>query len=249
MNKFNSTLSRLLNNKGNIDPANKSTHINVGTTDRVISATAGSLLSWYGIKQKSLVGATLALAGASLIYRSVTGHSRVNEYLGIDTAKKNADSIVIQSRSTIKKPRKELYAYWRKLENLPKFMKHLEEVTQTNKMQSHWKAAVPANLGSIEWDAQIIEEKENQFIIWSSLPGSEIDNAGEVRFHDDPEGNGTVVRTTISYRAPEGKLGANVAKLLNPVFKEMVEEDLNRFKEIMEKGKKEFSKNEKAVKA
>ncbi|MBK6264362.1 DUF2892 domain-containing protein [Marivirga sp. S37H4] len=239
MDSFNSTLSKLLNSSGIAVSNNKSAHINVGTIDRILSAAGGAFLTWYGIKQKSVAGVALALAGASLLYRGITAHSRLNEYLGINTAKKEADSIVLQSSSTIDKPRKELYAYWRKLENLPKFMKHLEEVTQTNQMQSHWKAAFPAH---VEWDAQIIEEKENQFIIWGSLPGSEIDNAGEVRFHDDPEGNGTVVRTTISYRAPEGKLGANIAKMLNPVFKQMVEDDLDRFKEIMERGKSSSKK-------
>lgn len=236
MNSINTTLNNILDSAGISTLSNNTSHINVGTTDRIISAAAGGLLIWYGVKKRSMAGAALALTGASLVYRGITAHSRVNEYLGVDTASENNLSIDLTSSLTINKPKEELYAYWRRLENLPSFMKHLKEVKQKDSKHSDWEARVPGNITSVKWEARIIEEKENEKIVWSSTPGSEIDNAGVVSFEDAPGGRGTVVRTTISYQAPEGKLGASAAKLMNPFFKQMVKEDLRRFKRLMETG-------------
>lgn len=129
-----------------------------------------------------------------------------------------------------------LYRYWRKLENLPNFMDHLEEVNQTGKNISLWVARIPGGIGDVEWEAQVTKEEENHLIAWQSLPGSEIDNAGEVRFEDAPNGQGTIVETTISYRPPAGDVGEYAAKLLNPAFKKIVQKDLKSFKNFMESG-------------
>ena len=97
-------------------------------------------------------------------------------------------------------------------------------------------AEIPGGFGTIEWDAEIIWEEKNHLLSWRSLPGSEIENSGEVRFEDTPGGKSTFVDTTISYRPPAGELGGLAAKLLNPGFKKVVENDLEEFKKIMEKG-------------
>ncbi|MBK6264363.1 DUF2892 domain-containing protein [Marivirga sp. S37H4] len=234
MDSFNSTLKRLLRTARISTPISGSSHINVGNTERVISLAGGTLLTWYGLRKISIPRLVLTLVGANLVYRGVTAYCPVNEYLGRNTADKEGVSILLSSNLVINKPRQELYAYWRKLENLPNFMKHLKEVKQTDEKQSHWVAPIPGNLGTVAWDAKVTKEKENELIAWQSLPDSDIDNAGEVRFKDTLPGKTTLVQTTISYRAPEGALGANVAKLLNPFFKKMVEQDLNRFKTLME---------------
>jgi uncharacterized membrane protein len=83
----------------------------------------------------------------------------------------------------------------------------------------------------------IIWEEKNRLLSWRSLPGSEIENSGEVRFEDAPGGKSTFVETTISYRPPAGAVGGLAAKLLNPGFEKVVENDLKEFKKIMEKGR------------
>ena len=105
-----------------------------------------------------------------------------------------------------------------------------------NDKRSHWVAEVPGGLGHIEWEAEIVWEQKNQVLAWRSLPDSEIENSGEVRFQDAGNGKNTIVETTISYRPPAGKAGGLAAKLLNPAFKKVVEKDLKDFKKVMEKG-------------
>ena len=51
------------------------------------------------------------------------------------------------SRSvTVNCPREQVYQFWRDLENLPRFMQHLEAVTATGNRRSHWIAKAPAGI-------------------------------------------------------------------------------------------------------
>src|SRR4051812_11578050 len=93
---------------------------------------------------------------------------------------------------TINKPIGEVYAFWRRLDNLPRFMRHLQSVTVQDDMHSHW--AVKAIAGKVlEWDAEIIEQRDNEMISWRSAPGADVDNAGSVWFTSVPGGEGTMV--------------------------------------------------------
>ncbi len=216
---------------------------NVGTAGRVLSVLGGAALVYYGWSRKqSPLGKSLTTAGVYLILRGASGFCLVNEVLHVDTAHSKTEGFEITSSVTILKPRQEVYQFWRQLENLPKFMQYLEFVRQTGPKRWHWVAKIPKNiiykekLTTIEWDAEIVQDEENSRIAWRSLPGSEVENSGEVRFTDAPANRGTVVQATISYHPPAGAAGKLAAKLLNPAFKELVKQDLRRFKRVLEAG-------------
>lgn len=192
----------------------------------------GGVFSSLG-KNTGVLGLLGALAGGALLFRGIKGQW---PFGGATTsAPKTVD---LSTRQTIKKPRKELYAYWRNLENLPNFMSHLEEVKELDDKRSTWTAKIPGGMGTVEWDAEIVRERTNHLIAWRSLSDAEIENAGEVRFESAPGGKGTIVETTISYRPPAGELGSYAAKLFNPAFEKTVKKDLEEFKKFMEKGGK-----------
>jgi uncharacterized membrane protein len=136
---------------------------------------------------------------------------------------------------TVNKPIAEVYAFWRSLENLPRFMHHLESVEILDSRRSHWKAKAPAG-ASVEWDAEIIDERENELISWRSLPGATVPNAGTVRFKGAPGNRGTEVHVVMEYHIPGGALGAVVARLFREEPKQQVHDDLLRFKQVMETG-------------
>jgi uncharacterized membrane protein len=216
---------------------------NVGTTGRVLSVLGGAALAYYGWSRKqSPLGKSLTTAGTLLVLRGASGFCPVNEALHVDTAHAQTEGFDVTSSVTILKPRGEVYQFWRQLENLPRFMQYLEEVRQTGPKRSHWVAKVPKNiihkekLTAIEWDAEIVQEEENSRIAWRSLPNADVENSGEVRFTDAPANRGTVVQATIAYRPPAGAAGMLAAKLLNPAFKELVKQDLRRFKRVLEAG-------------
>ena len=79
-------------------------------------------------------------------------------------------------------PIEEVYRFWRALENLPRFMAHLESVDRPAAADARtgWPAG-PAGM-RVEWDAEIINEVENKVIGWRSLPGSDVVTAGSVNF-------------------------------------------------------------------
>lgn len=191
---------------------------------------------YYGMRRSDKVGVALALAGGSLIFRGVTGYCPINDATGRNTAGKEDVAIEITSSLTINRPRAEVYAFWRQLENLPRFMSHLKDVQQLGPKRSHWVAKLPKGVGVVEWDADLVKEETDTLLAWRSLPGSDIDNAGEVAFVDAIGERGTVVQATISYRPPAGDVGGGVAKLLNPAFEQMVKQDLHAFKQLLETG-------------
>src|SRR5690349_3606217 len=71
----------------------------------------------------------------------------------------------IEESVTINRPVSEVYAFWRRLENLPQFMRHLQSVTERGDGTSHWCMKTSAGK-ELEWDARIIEERENEMISW-----------------------------------------------------------------------------------
>lgn len=224
---------------------------NVGSVERAISVTAAGALAFYGLRRRDLGGLALAAVGGALLQRGVTGRCPVYGALGLSTAEggsvrlvqQHGDAAVLDaSRArrvehsvTINHPRADLYRFWRNLENLPRIMRHLESVTVLSPERSHWKAKAPAG-HSVEWDAVIINEVENELIAWKSVDEAEVPNAGSVRFGDATGGRGTVVRVVLEYAPPAGKLGATIARLLGEEPDVQVREDLRRFKQMLETG-------------
>jgi uncharacterized membrane protein len=144
--------------------------------------------------------------------------------------------IVRTKRSiTVRRPVQEVYAFWRDFENLPRFMRHLESVTVTGDRVSRWVAKAPAGR-TVEWDAETVEDRENELIAWRSLPGADVYNAGTVRFQPAPGGRGTEVRVDLEYDPPLGKLGSKVAMLFREEPGQQVQDDLRHFKQVMETG-------------
>ncbi|RCG27290.1 SRPBCC family protein [Sphaerisporangium album] len=141
----------------------------------------------------------------------------------------------LRASITVNRPRQEVYRFWRSLENLPRFMIHLESVETIGGGYSHWKVRGPAHK-VIEWDAEIVEDREEQLIAWRSIEGATVRNSGWVRFTDAPGGRGTEVRVRIDYEAPAGKLGLAFARLLGEHPEQQVRDDLRRFKQVMETG-------------
>ena len=227
---------------------------NVSPTERVVSATAGGALLAYGIKRGDAAGILLSIVGGGLALRGATGHCQVYDAMDVDTndqqsresrgvssVKKRSASkgllagkIHVKKSVTINAPAAQLYAFWRNFENLPQFMTHLESVKTTGEKTSHWVAKAPAGT-TVQWDAEITSEQENQRIGWKSLEGADIPNSGVVEFHPTTS-RGTEVRVVLTYEPPAGYLGSLIAKLFGEEPSQQVYGDLCRFRSIVEAG-------------
>jgi uncharacterized membrane protein len=141
----------------------------------------------------------------------------------------------VKKSITINRPRQEVFQFWRQFDNLGRFMHHLIRVDVTGPGRSHWVARGPAGL-EIEWDAEIVEELANDFILWRSLDSSDVRNSGAVRFKDAPGDRGTEVDVELHYEAPGGKAGAAVAKWFGEEPNQQLTDDLRRLKQVLETG-------------
>jgi uncharacterized membrane protein len=217
---------------------------NVGDTERLLSGLMGGGLLAAALMRRGLSGAVLAVLGASLLQRSITGHCMLYEALGANTASTDglgrrkvptSRAVKAQQRIRIERPPEELYRFWRNVENLPRIMSDLESVHSINDRLSHWVVkAIPMGGPTIEWDAEIISEVDGELIGWRSLRGSDVDHAGSVRFERTSDGRGTDVTVTLQYAPPGGLGGTLLAKMLGEDPEWKIQQDLQRFKETME---------------
>jgi uncharacterized membrane protein len=174
-------------------------------------------------KAPLIIGGAIAGLGLAYAARSIIKRSEVAKEVHVET------SIAI-NRSPA-----ELYAFWRDFSNLPRFMKNLKSVTDLGNGRSHW-VAKGINGGEVEWDAEIYNERENELIAWRSLENADVVNAGSVRFHPGSKGHGTYLRVTVNYNPPAGMLGKTILQILGSEPKQLIKEDLRRFKQLLETG-------------
>jgi uncharacterized membrane protein len=208
---------------------------NISNLERGLSLIGGTALVLYGLR-RSLGSLTLMLGGGALIYRGLTGYCAAYQALGVNTTWRDMHhGVALRATITVNKPAADVYRFWRRLENHPRFMQHLESVVSTNDKRSHWvvKTPLPA---PIEWDASIIAERENTLLSWRSLPGADVDHVGTVRFRELPNGRGTEVRVRLEYTPPGGIVGVAVAPLFKTLTTQQLKEDLRRFKQMIETG-------------
>ena len=218
-----------------IPPATGTSSLNVGTPERIVSALGGAALTVMALRDlKSPAGVSMLLTGSFLLVRGLTGYCAVNNAVGRNTARKVGSPVEVQTTVSLNKPRSEVYSFWRKLENLPQFMKHLEKVEELDQTRSKWTAKGPAGVGSISWEAEIVEDHQNEFISWRSLPGSTVDNAGQVRFIETPRG--TDIRVQMTYRLPGGDVGGAAGRLVSPMAEKMMRDDIRDLKNVLENG-------------
>ena len=144
-------------------------------------------------------------------------------------------AIHVRKSIMIKRPAAEIYNFWRDFQNLPRVMEHLESVEVTGDKRSRWVAKGPAGK-RVQWEAETTENRADELIAWRSIEGSTVENCGSVRFDRAPGDRGTFVRIELTYRPPAGVLGATIAKFLGEEPELQLEEDLRRFKQLMETG-------------
>jgi len=203
--------------------------------ERWASLAAATAFMVYGFSRRSVPGVALAAVAATpFAYRTLVGKWPF-ENGNTRTALSGDRGIHLREVVRIEEPISEVYAFWRELENLPRVLTHLEQVTELGNGRSHWIARGPADLG-VEWDAEIINEVENKVIGWRSIAGSEIATAGSVRFSPARQGRSTQVSVNLQYAAPGGRAAQLLALAFGRDPAHMIREDLRRVKRLLETG-------------
>jgi uncharacterized membrane protein len=208
-------------------------------------ALLGSALRSDRSDQSRVAAATAAVVGVTALdymvgqelSRSGNGSSkghRMGQGQRAVRAQKSG-RVQVTKAITINRPVNEIYGFWRNFQNLPRFMDHLESVQVLDDRRSRWKAKAPAGT-TVEWEAEINEDRPDQLISWRSLPDATVTNAGAVRFSPAPGNRGTEIIVDMRYDPPGGIIGAAFAKLFGEEPNQQVEDDLRRFKQVIETG-------------
>jgi uncharacterized membrane protein len=233
VSNVNEADSYLNKNKKSIIPGLR---VNVSKTERAVMIAAGAYLLYRVLKKNDKRKVAEGIAAGTMLFRGISGYCPAYDAIDKSGIAK-AGNISITTSLTINRGVADVYAAWRDLESLPKFMTHLESVNELDQYKSEWKAKIPGGLGAtVSWKAEILMDEPNQLLSWHSMPDSGVHNAGKVRF-TPTGGNSTDIEVTISYQAPLGKAGEFAGKLLTPVFEKLIEKDIQGFKEYIETGK------------
>lgn len=189
-----------------------------------------------------LLAATLAVLGVTAL-DIMQGAKLTSEKLpaaghdegSFQQPKGDDGTVRLSAHVTIGASPSEVYEFWKDLGNLPKFMGHLDSVRVTGNGRSHWKAKAPAGL-TVEWDAETIEDRPNEYIAWHSLESEQVDNLGSVTFIEAPQGRGTEVHLEMEYHPRGGVVGAKIANLFKKIPAQALSGDLRRLKQMIELG-------------
>jgi uncharacterized membrane protein len=202
--------------------------------DAVDLSFLGTWLASDEADRARVLAAAAAVVGVTVL-DVVAARGLSTQQSDYPSANGSARTARVEQVTTINKSIEQVYEFWRNFENLPRFMRHLESVEQLDGRRSRWRAKAPAGM-TVQWDAEIVNEQENEWIAWRSLAGSTIENSGSVRFRRAPGARGTELRVQLQYNPPAGALGRGVAWLFGEEPNQQIAEDLHRFKQLMETG-------------
>ncbi len=150
-------------------------------------------------------------------------------------ADRETDRSVAVRAVTIGRPREEVFAFFRDLRNLARFMENIEQIDLLDEHRSHWVVKAPAG-HQVEWIAVLTEVRPGRLLIWETDPGAEVRNHGRVEFRDAPAGRGCEIHAEIIYDPPGGALGKLVATLFQTEPGAQAKRDLRRLKMLLETG-------------
>ena len=191
-------------------------------------ALLGAAMRADGAQRGRLLGATAAVLGVTALDLACSAR------LGA-TSEARTGAVHVSKAITIYRPVEEVFAFWRDLTNLPRFMAHLEEVRVLDGGRSYWRAKAPAGM-HVEWEAEMVEDRPGTSIGWCTLPGADVDHCGRVTFREAPRKRGTEVHVELYYEPPAGSPGYLLAKLFGEDPAQQVGDDLHRLKQVLEVG-------------
>lgn len=182
----------------------------------------GGALAVYGLTRRSPLGIAMAATGGAVAFLG----SRPN----LMRQQMHANATMQINCSP-----EQAYQFWHKLENLPLFMRHLENVSLLGNGRSRWTAI--GSMGKrVSWDAEIVDDRPNEFISWQSAPESDTQVSGYVAFRPGIGKPGTIVETAMEIKPPAGTLGTAISRMFGKDPSFSIRQDLRRLKALLEAG-------------
>jgi uncharacterized membrane protein len=200
----------------------------------VLALAGGAILGYYGLRNRSTINDWMH-SGLDWLSHSMEGLDLKGMLGGGMLGKAMGGKAQSVERSIdIKAAPEAVFQLWSRYENFPHFMSHVIEVRDLGDRRSHWVVRGPAG-AEIEWTSELTRSERPNFLAWESEPGAAVENSGAVWLEAIPGGTRATVR--MNYRPPAGALGDAAASLLGSDPESVLEEDLIRMREFIERGK------------
>jgi uncharacterized membrane protein len=140
----------------------------------------------------------------------------------------------VEARAVIRKPRAEVFGFYRDFRNLPRFLGDVMAVEQVDPTASRWTVQGPLGV-RLAWTVRVTEERTNELISYETVSLPLLRTYWEIHFAPGPQDGETEVREVM--KAPLGGLGRAVLAVIRKCPDKEVAADLNRLKELMETGR------------
>jgi uncharacterized membrane protein len=137
----------------------------------------------------------------------------------------------------VRRPRREVYAFWRDFGNAPKFMENVVRVTAVDALSSVWTVK-DASGQSADWEFIVTDDEPDRLIAWSTSGHTPVNYAGRIEFCDGTSADETQIVATLRCDPPPGIVDGLLAKVSGgPHDAPLVQspEDLLRFKACLER--------------
>jgi uncharacterized membrane protein len=199
-------------------------------TARLLIGLAGGTLGLVGLARAGLLGTLVTGAGLTLLARAVT-NLELKRLFGIGAGRQ---AVTVQKTIDVVAPIEEVFDFWSRYENFPRFMAHVREVRRIGPGRARWTVAGPGGV-PIEWETIETQHVPNNIIAWKTVEGAVVAHAGTVQFDQYPDA--TRIRVRMTWTPPAGAVGHAIASLLGSDPKRAMDKDLVRFKSLLEEGK------------
>jgi uncharacterized membrane protein len=186
-------------------------------------------LTGLELRQRTLGLAAAAVAAIAAADTIATLRQRRAQEAG------SVSEAYLQNTVVVNKTPQECYDFWRDLRNISKFSSLVKSVSVLDDHRSHWTLRGVLS-STLEWDTEIIAERPGERIAWRSVDGSQIDQAGVVRFERAPGGRGTLVHLSMHYMPPRSSGVFSITRWIGTNPQSELREDLRRFKQLIETG-------------
>jgi len=127
--------------------------------------------------------------------------------------------------------REETYAFWRRVQDYPRFMRHVASVEPLDATRSRWVVGPPAGR-SMTWETEIVEDRPGSALAWRTVGRADVRHGGRVELYDATADRGTVVCVRMTYEAPAPKGRSALARVFGNDPETQVRGDLRRFREL-----------------
>lgn len=200
----------------------------------------GGLATYLGLKRfRKWSGLFLLGVGGGLIYRVLQQNGLLEGGLKrrlLQTA--TTETTRLRTAITVDLPVEQVYAGWRDLGHLAETMRHIDvaEPIDGDRDRWHFRARIPKIDVPVQWDAEIVEDRENERLIWRSTEDADLRHEGQVEFRPRTGNRQTEIEVDIRYHPPGGQIGEAVTEFLGGLSEQVLKEDVRRFKQFLETG-------------